>query len=199
MHKKVLLGVSHLLEHSKLLIWMPRWILPLACLIFATLPLRAEEQLHTPWSAVCHQTTKFHDGDTLTCVSDPARQGTFVVRFAGIDAPETGQAYWRASRDHLRSLAGPGTVATCYKQDRYGREVCRLASSDGADLAEAMLVAGMAWHAVRYSNEETPAELARYSEAEQLARTARKGLWVEPSPQPPWDCRRRRMQSLRCH
>ncbi|MCA3237412.1 MAG: thermonuclease family protein [bacterium] len=105
------------------------------------------------WTAICKNVTGVHDGDTLTCVSDT--YGTFVVRFAGLDAPETGQAHWRIARDRLKELAGRGTVADCYKQDQYGRRVCRLRSVGGKDLADAMIGEGLAWHATRFADEQT--------------------------------------------
>lgn len=111
------------------------------------------------WTVTCTDTRGFHDGDTLACVS--SERGTFVIRFAGIDTPETGQAYWRVARDRLRELATPGTKASCYKSDRYGRQLCRL-SRDGHDLADSMLGEGLAWHSKRYAGEQTPVERERY-------------------------------------
>lgn len=179
---------------------MTTWRLPLLCaLLLGSNPAISAEQSHEPWTAICTQTKGFHDGDTLTCVSDPADQGTFIVRFAGIDAPETGQAFWRASRDLLRKLAVPGTVASCYKQDRYGREVCRLHSAQGDDLAEAMLKNGLAWHAVKYAHEETETKSRLYGESEAAAKASWTGLWSEPNPQPPWECRKQRKRHFRCN
>lgn len=70
----------------------------------------AAEKPHKPWSVSCSETKGFHDGDTLICASDPSAHGTFIIRFAGIDAPETGEAFSRASRDLLRRLAVLGTA-----------------------------------------------------------------------------------------
>ncbi len=43
-----------------------------------------------------------------------------------------------------------------------------------------LVAAGMAWHYVRYSDDETLAE------AERQARKARVGIWSEPEPVAPW-------------
>ena len=170
------------------------------CFFLSYVPVAtlAAERLHEPWTAVCTQTKGFHDGDTLTCVSDPTAKGTFVVRFAGVDAPETGQAFWRVSREHLRDSAPAGTIAECYKTDRYGREVCRLKSSTGADLADSILSAGLAWYSARYAAEQTPAERERYAALEAQARAAKKGVWSDPDPLAPWDCRQLRKKHQRC-
>ncbi|WP_425353633.1 thermonuclease family protein [Rhodoferax aquaticus] len=152
---------------------------------------------HEIWTTTCDQTKGFHDGDTLTCVSNSER-GTFVVRFAGLDAPETGQAHWRVARDKLREIAAPGTVAECYKTDQYGRQVCRLRSPRGNDLAETMIREGMAWHAVRFVSEQTPDERALYAHLEGEARATQRGLWAHPDPMPPSECRQLRKKHQKC-
>lgn len=159
-------------------------------------PARDIERWHGEWTTICNQVTGFHDGDTLTCISDS--RGPFVVRFAGIDAPETGQAYWRLSRDKLREAAGPGTVASCYKQDQYGRQVCRLKSSEAKDLADAMLAEGLAWHSVRFADEQTAEERERYARLEAEAKAGRRGLWAEITPMPPGECRQLRKKRQKC-
>lgn len=160
-------------------------------------PACAEEPGLLDASIVCAKTQGFHDGDTLTCVTDIGI--TLVVRFAGIDAPETGQAYWRVARDRLRELAVPGTLADCYKRDQYGRHVCRLKSVDGADLADIMLAEGLAWYAARFADEQTSEERERYARLEAQARVSRRGLWTESNPMPPGECRQLRKKRHACH
>jgi len=158
----------------------------------------AAEPVPSPWSAVCRQLKSFHDGDTLTCIDASPEAKSLIVRFAGIDAPETGQAYWRASRNKLRELAVPGTVASCYKVDRFGRQVCRLSSPSGEDLADGMLASGLAWHAVSFADEQTSDERARYARLERDARIQKFGLWAEPEPMQPWKCRQLRRRHQKC-
>lgn len=148
------------------------------------------------WSTSCLSIYGVHDGDTLTCESE--NRGTFIVRFAGIDAPETSQAFWRVARDRLKELAKPGTVAECYKTDQYGRNVCRLFSADGMDLADSMIGSGLAWHAVDFSSEQTPDERARYAKLELSAKTSGLGLWADESPMQPRECRRLKAIRMKC-
>lgn len=149
---------------------------------------------------VCAETRGFHDGDTFACL--PAGQASdtsvVVVRLAGLDAPETGQAHWRPARDRLRQLAGPGTKVLCYKHDRYARHVCRVRSSDERDIVEVLLREGWAWHSVDYLTEQSPGERSRYADAERAARAERAGVWKELEPQAPWDCRRSKERRQRC-
>lgn len=149
---------------------------------------------------VCAETRGFHDGDTFACLPEGQASDTsvVVVRLAGLDAPETGQAHWRPARDRLRQLAGSGTKVLCYKHDRYARNVCRVRSSDERDIVEVLLREGWAWHSVAYLTEQSPIERSRYADAERAARADRAGLWTELEPQAPWDCRRSKERRQRC-
>lgn len=149
---------------------------------------------------VCEQTRGFHDGDTFACIAvrNSGFADGFVVRVAGLDAPETGQAHWRPARDRLRELAGPGTTVSCYKEDRYHRAVCRVRTATGNDVVATLLQEGLAWHSVEHAHEQTAEERERYAAAEQDARARYLGLWRDPNPQPPWECRRARLERTRC-
>ncbi len=171
------------------------YLLAATWISLASSGVQANGGLHESWDVTCLETKGFHDGDTLTCVTD---SGTFVVRVAGLDAPETGQAYWRASRDELRRLAVVGTRAGCYKRDDYGREVCRLHAPDGRDIVEALIDDGLAWYSKRYADEQTVSERLQYSNQEAQARAEKRGLWAEPDPMPPWECRLLRRQRQKC-
>jgi endonuclease YncB( thermonuclease family) len=52
------------------------------------------------------------------------------------------------------------------------------------DINLEMVQDGMAWHYVQYSKSK---ELAA---AEEAARKAKKGLWVDKEPVPPWEFRK---------
>jgi endonuclease YncB( thermonuclease family) len=128
------------------------------------------------------------DGDTLTLLDEADRQRR--IRLAGIDAPERGQAFGQASKRHLSHLAfGRIAAAECHKLDRYGRFVC-VVRVDGVDVSLAQVKAGLAWHYKKYAHEQTEVERETYSEAEEQAREARRGLWSDPKPIPPWEWRR---------
>ncbi len=123
-----------------------------------------------------------HDGDTVRCLDDGNRE--HKIRLSGIDAPETGQPFGTVSRDHLRQLVlRREVVVHDLGQDKYRRTLARL-EVDGQDVAAAMVAAGMAWHYVRYSDDQ---QLAR---AEREAKAAGKGLWADREPVPPWEWRK---------
>lgn len=130
------------------------------------------------------------DGDTITVLD--ASKTLQAVRLAGIDAPERGQPYWRASRKHLADLIAGKTVTVDYhKKDRDGRYVGNV-YLDGRDLGLAQIEVGMAWHFKRYMHEQTVEEGESYAQAETEARAKGIGLWQDKRPVPPWDWRDRK-------
>jgi endonuclease YncB( thermonuclease family) len=138
------------------------------------------------------------DGDTVTVLT--AAKTERRVRLAAIDAPEvahrsessgrTSQPYGDASRRALREVAnGQQADLDCRNTDRFGRGVCVL-RIDGRDVGEQQIRVGLAWHFTRFAAEQPPAERAAYAAAEREARAARRGLWRDADPVPPWDWRK---------
>ncbi|MBS0454449.1 MAG: thermonuclease family protein [Proteobacteria bacterium] len=146
----------------------------------AVLPAHAE--------VIAGRVVKVADGDTIT-VLDSANT-PHKIRLAGIDAPEKKQAFGNASRLSLAQLvAGQSVRVETDKIDRYGRSVGVVFAS-GVDVNRTQLERGMAWWYRAYAREQSPANQAAYSLAEDDARSARRGLWVEKEPIAPWDWRR---------
>jgi uncharacterized membrane protein len=71
------------------------------------------------------------------------------------------------------------------------REVCRVLVG-GTDVCLAQLQAGMAWYFRRYAKELPPDRREQYADAEAQANAARRRLWADAEPVPPWAWRRRR-------
>lgn len=169
----------------------------LAILLLATcLPhASATTGLHEPFE-VTGSAIKNHDGDTITLKTE--ERGIINVRLSGADTPETGQAYWRVARDALhRLIADKPVTVRCYKQDWRKREVCHV-TVNGTDPALAIVKQGLAWYAFMFADEMTPAMINAYQGAEAQARRQRLGLWQEPEPMPPWECRRLRKAHQTC-
>lgn len=119
------------------------------------------------------------DGDTVR-----VRMGaeTVTVRLEGIDCPEATQPWAARARQFTARALGKAATVHPRTRDAYGRTVARI-HVEGADLSLELLRAGLAWHFKRYNQEP---ELARL-EAE--ARAARRGLWADRDPIPPWEWR----------
>lgn len=128
------------------------------------------------------------DGDTVTVLDEMKVQHR--VRLAAIDAPERGAAYARVARDHLATLVFRRNVEVQpVARDRYGRAVARILV-EGKDAGLELVRAGLAWHFIRYPLED-PEQRRLYEAAEAEARLRRRGLWVLPAPEAPWDYRAR--------
>jgi endonuclease YncB( thermonuclease family) len=104
---------------------------------------------------------------------------------AEIDAPERTQPYSQVSRRNLEALCRHAkTVAVApVDTDRYGRTVAHV-HCDGVHVNWRQIEEGVACCFTRY---------LKHPEAclplEKAAREAKRGLWREPSPRPPWDFR----------
>jgi endonuclease YncB( thermonuclease family) len=122
------------------------------------------------------------DGDTITVLRnrEPVR-----VRLNGIDAPEKAQPFATRAKEFTSSLAfGKVVTARVKDRDRYGRLVADVILPDGRNLNHELVRAGFAWWFRRYApNDRALADL----EAE--AREAKRGLWADPKPVPPWEWR----------
>lgn len=117
------------------------------------------------------------DGDTVRVQRG---QGDVRIRIFGIDAPEATQAYGPEAREAARRLLLNRTVVVSMKDvDQYGRIVATV-SVDGTDIGPELLTAGAAWNYAQFSQDE------RYATLEGTARAARRGLWRDSNPTPPW-------------
>lgn len=130
----------------------------------------------------CGRVVNVHDGDTVTILSGGVERR---VRLVGIDAPERGQPHGSAARRGLAArIAGRDVQVIERGADSYGRTLARLRIG-GADVNALQVRDGFAWVFRRFEND--PALIALEDEA----RAARRGLWRDPEPVPPWVWRER--------
>lgn len=121
------------------------------------------------------------DGDTFVLLLN--NEFETGVRLNGIDCPERKQAFSQRANEELSNLIFDREVIVYYdKKDGFGRVLGDI-YVDGANVNHEMVRRGMAWHYVKYSDDETLAKL------EKEARRNRTGLWSDPNPIPPWDYR----------
>ncbi len=131
---------------------------------------------------------KVADGDTVTVLDDLHRQ--HKIRLIGIDAPEKKMPYGSRSKQALSDMVFDRQVQVEYsKKDRYGRTLGKIIVG-GVDANLAQIKAGMAWHYKQYQRDQSAADRAAYAQSEEDARSAKRGLWKDANPVPPWDWRR---------
>ncbi|MES0874319.1 thermonuclease family protein [Sinimarinibacterium thermocellulolyticum] len=129
------------------------------------------------WAQACRraEVVRVHDGDTLTlrCDGKP-----LTLRLAGIDAPEYRQPGGREARAALAALIDGRPLAVAVTaSDRYGRRIGDI-SIDGNEVSLSLVAQGWAWCGARSA--------AACRSRQESARRARRGLWREPDPLPPW-------------
>lgn len=128
------------------------------------------------------------DGDTLTVLQNRQQ---IRIRLYGIDCPEKDQPFHtRASRRTAELAQGRTVTVRTESRDRWGRLVAWVTLPDGRSLNEILVAEGLAWHFRRYAPREK-----RLIQLEREARDARRGLWQDPAPVPPWEWRRHSRRS----
>jgi len=119
------------------------------------------------------------DGDTITVLD--AEKVQHKIRLEGIDSPEKGQAFGTKAKETTSKLVGEQEVVVKWeKKDRYGRILGDVHLGDRHINLE-MVQEGQAWHS----------QAKALADAEDEARKAKKGLWADKSPEPPWEFRKR--------
>ncbi|SPP64734.1 thermonuclease family protein [Nitrospira lenta] len=118
------------------------------------------------------------DGDTIDVLHDGQ---TERIRLNGIDTPEKGQDYGRRAKQFAEDfLAKQEVRVLAHGADKYGRTIGDVFLSDGTHLNKELVKAGLAWWYCRHSSDESLKQL------EEEARDAKRGLWKDPVPIPPW-------------
>jgi len=119
------------------------------------------------------------DGDTIEVLHN---QHPERIRLSGIDCPEKGQAYGQKAKDAVADLAFRKEVTVqTHGKDKYKRTLADLILSDGTSVNQQLVKDGWCWWYRKYAPRDTVLE-----GLEKEAREAKKGLWADPQPVPPW-------------
>lgn len=125
-----------------------------------------------------------HDGDTLTVLAEGRRR--LRVRLTDIDAPELGQPFGKRAKASLSDMCfGKTAEMEVRGRDRYERTLARV-KCGGRDANAEQVRLGYAWVYTRYAPADSP-----FYALQRDAMTARRGLWIDRDPMPPWEWRRR--------
>ena len=124
------------------------------------------------------------DGDTLEVLYNNHAER---IRLSGIDCPEKGQAYGNNAKQAASHLAFGKTVSVqSHGYDKYKRTLADVLLPDGMNLNQELVKQGWCWWYRKYAPMDTVLE-----GFEKEAREAKKGLWADPRPVPPWEWRKR--------
>src|SRR5262249_7761288 len=130
------------------------------------------------------------DGDTIEVLHNNRAER---VRLNGIDCPEKGQAYGKRAKQAASALVfGKEVSLRTHRLDKYGRTIADVLLPDGTNVNHELVKEGWCWWYRKYASGDTVLE-----GLERDAREAKKGLWVDPAPIPPWVFRKaKRTQSF---
>lgn len=127
------------------------------------------------------------DGDTITVLDGEKVQ--HKIRLSGIDAPEKKQPFGQRLKESLSDLVfSKQVIVETNKRDRYGREVGKVLV-DGIDANLLQIKRGLAWHYKAYAPEQPLADREAYAASESESQAAKRGLWADATPTPPWEFR----------
>jgi endonuclease YncB( thermonuclease family) len=129
--------------------------------------------------------TAVSDGDTIEVLHN---QRPERIRLSGIDCPEKGQAYGHKAKEATSSLVfGKEVTLQTHGKDKYGRTIAEVLLQDGTNVNHTLVKDGWCWWYRKYA----PGD-AELEKLEMEARKAKKGLWADQEPVPPWEWRQRR-------
>ncbi len=139
------------------------------------------------WADITGNVVGVADGDTITVLDADKLQ--HKIRLTGIDAPEKKQPFGNRSKQNLSDMVFNKTVTVeTIKRDRYGRELGKVLAG-GKDINLEQVRTGMAWHYKAYERTQSGTDRQAYADAENEAKAAKRGLWADSEPTPPWDFR----------
>ena len=133
------------------------------------------------------------DGDKVD-ISYHDTEDSVPLRLYGIDAPEQGQPYWQEAKDFLGKLLNRKTVKVLGAPYSHGREERLIATvilPDHTTANRALIKAGLGIEQ-DFADDMEPDRKDELMALEQVARDAKRGLWADPAPIPPWDYRKAR-------
>ncbi len=124
------------------------------------------------------------DGDTLEVLHNNKAER---IRLSGIDCPEKGQAYGNNAKHAASALVfGKEVTIQTHGHDKYQRLLGDVLLLDGTNVNHTLVKDGWCWWYRKYAPGDTVLE-----GLEKDAREAKKGLWADPHPVPPWEWRKR--------
>ena len=122
------------------------------------------------------------DGDSITVVHE---RREIQIELAGVDCPELDQPWGDMARRFTSYLVQDKRVEIWPVYEDIGGSFFVFVFTEDINLNKALLRAGLAWHYRKYLRNSLLTAL------EMEARAAKKGLWSEAGPIPPWEFRQK--------
>jgi endonuclease YncB( thermonuclease family) len=131
------------------------------------------------------QVIRVLDGDTIEVLHEKKPER---IRLYGIDCPEKGQAFGQKAKQATSSLLfGKDVRIETHGRDKHRRTLGTVFDGD-LNVNQELVKEGWCWWFRKF----VPKDLT-LKQFEQEAKEAKKGLWADPNPVPPWLYRRLEM------
>ena len=122
------------------------------------------------------------DGDTIEVLHDTKPER---IRLYGIDCPEKGQPFGeKAKQATSRLLFGKDVRVQKHGRDKHRSTLGTVFHGD-VNMNQVLVKEGWCWWFSRYAPKDS-----MLMQLQQEAMEAKKGLWADPNPVPPWLYRR---------
>jgi endonuclease YncB( thermonuclease family) len=122
------------------------------------------------------------DGDTIEVLRE---KKTERIRLYGIDCPEKWQAFGQKAKQATSALLfGKDVRIETHGRDKHRRTLGTVFQGE-VNVNHALVKEGWCWWFSKYVPKD-----AVLKQLEQEAKDAKKGLWTDPNPTPPWLYRR---------
>lgn len=123
------------------------------------------------------------DGESIAVIS---QNHPVKVRLVGVATPQKSQSFADVARQHLSDLILDKYVVVRVTALRDGYLVGQVQLAD-MDVCAQMIRDGVGWYNKSDERDLSEAERQVYRASQDAARSERRGLWQEDSPQAPWD------------
>ncbi|PLX80140.1 MAG: hypothetical protein C0615_01605 [Desulfuromonas sp.] len=121
------------------------------------------------------------DGDTVVIQCEgKARQ----VHLVSVDAPQLEQPYGKQAKAFTEKMVKNHVVTARYIDNS---RVSDIVNANGQSLKWGLIRAGLAWYPDNHQEATLRNVSDKVGKFERKARRARKGLWAQDNPQPPWE------------
>jgi endonuclease YncB( thermonuclease family) len=125
------------------------------------------------------------DGDTIEVLHEKKAER---IRLYGIDCPEKGQAFGQKAKQATSSLLfGKDVRIESHGRDKHRRTLGTVFDGD-LNVNQELVKEGWCWWFRKFVPKDQTLK-----QFEQEAKEAKKGLWTDPNPVPPWLYRRLEM------
>ena len=129
----------------------------------------------------CEVVVDVIDGDTVVIMCEGKIKQVHLV---SVDAPQMQQPFGDKAKAFTEGVMMSHVATINYIDNNRAADIT---SSDGKSLKWGLITAGLAWYPPNHEKSSLRDVNDKLGKYERKARRARKGLWAQDNPRPPWE------------